>query len=185
MSIEVLTSGISKPGASISVTGLSETDTVTATNGSKTLTGKWVQKPNPAIHGLPDGYTQLEYIQSTGTQYIDTGYSTENASKLQKMSFEITCAYYDIETGSTAELLNGNGNAYLGYSNGMFYAAWGRKEGILTDSYFVPNNQMHTWAVDTTTREFWFDDILWPDFSKRDLDRALLDYSKRQRRFGK
>ncbi len=33
--------------------------------------------------------------------------------------------------------------------------------------------------------EFWFDDILWPDFSKRDLDRALLDYSKRQRRFGK
>ena len=29
------------PAASIFVTGLSETDTVTATNGSKTLTGKW------------------------------------------------------------------------------------------------------------------------------------------------
>lgn len=32
--------------------------------------------------------------------------------------------------------------------------------------------------------EFWFDDILWPDFSKNDLIRALNDYSNRQRRFG-
>lgn len=32
------------PAASIFVTGLSETDTVTATKGSKTLTGKWVTK---------------------------------------------------------------------------------------------------------------------------------------------
>ena len=29
--------------ASITVTGLSETDTVTATNGSKTITGVWTQ----------------------------------------------------------------------------------------------------------------------------------------------
>lgn len=59
--------------ASIFVTGLSETNTVTATNGSKTLAGKWKSDPNPAFHGLPDGYTELEYIESTGTQYIDTG----------------------------------------------------------------------------------------------------------------
>ena len=59
--------------ASIFVTGLSETDTVTATKGSKTLTGKWTQNPNPAAHGLPNEYTELEYIEGTGTQYIDTG----------------------------------------------------------------------------------------------------------------
>ena len=59
--------------ASIFVTGLSQTDTVTATKGSKTLTGKWTHKPNPAAHGLPDGYTELEYIESSGTQWIDTG----------------------------------------------------------------------------------------------------------------
>lgn len=58
--------------ASIFVNGLSQTDTVTATNGSKTKAGVLTQKPNPAIHGLPDGYTELEYIESTGTQYIDT-----------------------------------------------------------------------------------------------------------------
>ncbi|MFI3226850.1 MAG: isoprenyl transferase [Clostridia bacterium] len=32
--------------------------------------------------------------------------------------------------------------------------------------------------------EFYFDDILWPDFSKKHLDAAILSYSKRQRRFG-
>lgn len=57
---------------SIFVKGLSETDTVTATNGSKTKVGVWTQIPNPLANGLPDGYTELEYIESTGTQYIDT-----------------------------------------------------------------------------------------------------------------
>ncbi len=32
--------------------------------------------------------------------------------------------------------------------------------------------------------EFWFDNVLWPDFTTRDLDRAIHDFSNRQRRFG-
>lgn len=32
--------------------------------------------------------------------------------------------------------------------------------------------------------EYWFSDILWPDFSTRDLDRAITDYSRRHRRYG-
>jgi len=32
--------------------------------------------------------------------------------------------------------------------------------------------------------EFLFDEVLWPDFSTKDLDRAIRDYSNRQRRFG-
>ena len=32
--------------------------------------------------------------------------------------------------------------------------------------------------------EFWFDNVMWPDFSVRDLDRAIKDFSMRQRRFG-
>ena len=34
---------------------------------------------------LPTGYTQLEYIESTGTQYINTGYKPNERSK-----FDIT-----------------------------------------------------------------------------------------------
>jgi len=33
--------------------------------------------------------------------------------------------------------------------------------------------------------ELYFSDKLWPDFTKKDLRKALLDYSKRKRRFGK
>jgi undecaprenyl diphosphate synthase len=33
--------------------------------------------------------------------------------------------------------------------------------------------------------EFYFTDVLWPDFRKEHLYRAILDYQKRERRFGK
>ena len=32
--------------------------------------------------------------------------------------------------------------------------------------------------------EFYYDNILWPDFSPEDLNRAILEYQKRNRRFG-
>lgn len=32
--------------------------------------------------------------------------------------------------------------------------------------------------------EFWYSDILWPDFKPSDLDQAIIDYQKRNRRFG-
>ena len=33
--------------------------------------------------------------------------------------------------------------------------------------------------------ELYFTKTLWPDFDKKDLEKALLNYSKRERRFGK
>lgn len=32
--------------------------------------------------------------------------------------------------------------------------------------------------------EFWFSDVLWPDFTTADFDRALTDFAHRSRRFG-
>lgn len=32
--------------------------------------------------------------------------------------------------------------------------------------------------------ELWFSDILWPDFRPEDLDRAIVEYNQRSRRFG-
>lgn len=32
--------------------------------------------------------------------------------------------------------------------------------------------------------EFWYSDVLWPDFSKKDLYQALTDFENRNRRFG-
>lgn len=48
---------------------------VTATNGTKTV--------NLTLNGeLPSGYTQLEYIECTGTQYINTGVQSNNDNVL-------------------------------------------------------------------------------------------------------
>ncbi len=33
--------------------------------------------------------------------------------------------------------------------------------------------------------EFWFDSINWPDFSEKDMERAIIAYQARNRRFGK
>lgn len=32
--------------------------------------------------------------------------------------------------------------------------------------------------------EYWFSDILWPDFKPKDLEKAIADYNQRNRRFG-
>jgi undecaprenyl diphosphate synthase len=36
----------------------------------------------------------------------------------------------------------------------------------------------------TAYSEFYFTKVLWPDFNKKEVDKALLAYSRRQRRFG-
>jgi len=36
----------------------------------------------------------------------------------------------------------------------------------------------------TAYSEYYFTKVLWPDFRKQNLDRALLSYSHRKRRFG-
>ena len=66
--------------ASIFITGLSETDTATCTKDGKTKQGKWVNKTNPAV-SVPVEYTQLEYIESSGTQHINTDVSAPNGFK--------------------------------------------------------------------------------------------------------
>lgn len=53
--------------------------TVTATDGTRDVTASVtissisVRNVILALPGLPSGYTELQYIQSSGTQYIDTG----------------------------------------------------------------------------------------------------------------
>ena len=36
----------------------------------------------------------------------------------------------------------------------------------------------------TAYSEYYFTDVLWPDFDEKELEKALLSYSQRQRRFG-
>ena len=41
------------------------------------------EQPEPEEHLLPDGYTQLEYIESTGNQWIDTGIVPDQNTRIK------------------------------------------------------------------------------------------------------
>ncbi|HOM25318.1 MAG TPA: undecaprenyl diphosphate synthase family protein, partial [Thermosynergistes sp.] len=40
------------------------------------------------------------------------------------------------------------------------------------------------WLWQSSYSELYFTSTLWPDFGKEELDLALEDYAKRERRFG-
>lgn len=69
---------------------------------------------------LPNGYTRLEYIQSTGTQYIDTGFKPNQNTRLV-LDFENTGDYSSMTTGLCP--LFGARNASAAASSSAF-ALW-------------------------------------------------------------
>ena len=46
-----------------------------------------IQVPHEEEGGLPDGYTELEYIQSTGTQYINTGFQPNQNTEISATAY--------------------------------------------------------------------------------------------------
>ena len=108
--------------ASIFVKGLSQTDTVTATNGSKTKVGVWTQILNPA-YVVPDGYTQLEYIESSGTQYIDTEISPNRPlHTTTEVSFSPNTSNWSIPFGSNTNHSSGaNGYQIMRNTSNTLY----------------------------------------------------------------
>ncbi len=74
----------------------------------------------PAVAAtLPAGYTELQYIESTGTQYIDTGVVAKN-------NILTNCKFNFISSGSDAEVLfgisAGTGSRYwFGEQNGISF----------------------------------------------------------------
>lgn len=55
----------------------------------------------PTMKELPEGYTEVEYIGSTGTQYLNTGINGDKVS-----GFEVD-AFVKSNTGMNVQLLGG------------------------------------------------------------------------------
>lgn len=76
--------------------------------------------------GLPAGYTRLEYIQSSGTQAIDTEFSV-GPDNYNKVRFEVDCEKIGAGSG-TRWMTDGASNTdyfYVGVYNGLVYYACG------------------------------------------------------------
>lgn len=79
------------------------------------------------MSGLPSGYTQLEYIESTGTQYVDTGVRQNQNSRVV-VDFQLV----SVPAGSYAWIFEGRDtgpknrhSVYATKSNGNWYGGYG------------------------------------------------------------
>lgn len=73
--------------------------------------------PTDWQYSFPEGYTRLEYLESTGTQYIDTGV-TKNLSHTYRVKGEIS--WQDV---TNRQLFGMQGYVYLGVLNGYYQIA--------------------------------------------------------------
>ena len=80
------------------------------------------------MSGLPSGYTQLEYIESSGTQYIDTGVRVM-PENYQQLKMSVTCEKIGQGSGASGWLVDGSNVAnayfYMGVYSGKYYYGCG------------------------------------------------------------
>ncbi len=116
---------------------------------------------------VSDGYTQLEYIHSTGVQQIDTGISTMDLSGTYE--YEITLSDINEENNKQSllgSISNNNARSGILVHNPSGHMAIGAGEtlgGDDTISYEYDNTQKHTIRViiddDAKTINVWQDDV--------------------------
>ena len=100
----ILGSGGGETASILAIGDVLETDTVYAEKGGKHINGVWKREANPAWLNLPSVYQQIEYLQSSGTQYIDTNHSLNLNSDIiaYKMSWvNYTSDVFDKPFGAT------------------------------------------------------------------------------------
>ena len=65
---------------------------------------------------------------------------------------------------------------------GLYTAGMPDPDLIIRPSGELRLSNFLTWQ--SAYSELWFSDVLWPDFTTDTLDQAIMDYAKRNRRFG-
>ena len=88
-------------------------------------------------YGLPSGYTALEYIQSRGAQYINTGiYATQNTA--------IETRFINLNEDSTTSILIGNG-----WSGGNYQLSIVAQSGAPNKIGGLTNSLRDFWTTNT------------------------------------
>lgn len=80
--------------------------------------------------GLPDGYTELEYLQSSGTQYIDTGVKPNQDTRTTTAILLLSEATSYV-FGSRDSKANNYKNRYGILFNGKYRSDYGNGNGII------------------------------------------------------
>ena len=114
-------------------------------NGKKIFSKKPVYEEHIVItnHNLPDEYQEVEYIQSGGTQYIDTGINPKIKPRVVVNMMLLNSADKDYWGNN-----NIDGSAYLAnFASGiLMYYRYGRT-GSINTGVTAPFNEFHEWDV--------------------------------------
>ena len=110
------------------------------------------------IARLPNEYQEIEYIQSSGTQYIDTGVLASGAS----LGWEIKCAWLDATKGSSmlgAFTWGGANGGTLAYSNaGTWVYQYGATTSQVEYGLGTLDYNPHIFKANVVSGEFSRDD---------------------------
>lgn len=110
------------------------------------------------IARLPNEYQEIEYIQSSGTQYIDTGVLASGAS----LGWEIKCAWLDATKGSSmlgAFTWGGANGGTLAYSNaGTWVYQYGATTSQVEYGLGTIDYKPHIFKANVVSGEFSRDD---------------------------
>lgn len=103
---------------------------------------------------LPSGYTGLEYIESTGTQYIDTGVRVM-PENYQQIKMSVTCEKIGQGSGASGWLVDGSNVAnayfYTGVYNGKYYYGCGTTDH---DTGIAAASGKQTFTLDIPSAKF-------------------------------
>ena len=91
-------------------------------------------------HNLPSAYQEVEYIESTGTQYIDTGIVADNSTgvKLEASFSDVTSDMVRFGSRTTT----GDTRFTIGTINGYIYFGWGTT--ISNNTYTISTNTKYS-----------------------------------------
>lgn len=120
-------------------------DTVNGAFYGNAGSGSFLSAPVPA--DLPEGYTQVEYIQSDGNQYVDTGFKPNQDTRVV-MDFELLSV-----TGQYADPIFGvrtsaSSNAYYFWCSGTLVAAEQYQSGYNNGSVYLAAQRVGRHTVD-------------------------------------
>lgn len=90
--------------------------------------------------GLPLGYKKLSYIESTGTQYINTGFVIPDLTNEYEVTYKMSIS------GGTAQGTSSNNWGYMG-QNGVFMLTLTGANGIGGSSQGVPWVEDHIYEI--------------------------------------
>ena len=110
------------------------------------------------VKEVPVGYTRLEYLQSTGTQYIDTGIQAKNSTTTQVIG-----QYLELNSDATLfGVFQSNGVNYygLGLAGGVYWRFWYGSGGAPWVVFGTADTQLHTFIIRNAS--LYIDDDITP-----------------------